>query len=309
VRAAFIGCVAALAVATAWADTRDDAVALITDCSAKTPRGTTGLDALEQACPGLGRSLDAAGLGPLLTDASGERLTPATLSAALALLGPRPDAGTLRPDPVALGPVLKELEPRPAPASWWQRLREWLHAHLFPAASDSGTSWFGDWLRNVTVPEALSRVLLIALLVTIVAGALLVVYRELRAYGVFDRGQREARAAGAGVGGDGGSSAPTLASVLAAPAGARGALLFELLLRALAASGRVSGSRQRTHRELRREPPFADAAERARFAALAAVAEEQLFAATPVALERLAAALAGGAALYESLRPGGGARP
>ena len=77
--------------------------------------------------------------------------------------------------------------------------------------------------------------------------------------------------------------------------------MFSLVLQALADAGRLGAVRDRTHRELRREPPYADANERERFARLAEIAEEQLFAPTPVAAERISRALEDGEALIAAL--------
>ena len=142
-----------------------------------------------------------------------------------------------------------------------------------------------------------------ALKVLVVCGALAIIVRELRASGFFRARTRlqptTARTS---------SSAPWqdvhgLAAVEAAPFGVRAALLFQLILRRLAETGRLRAGRSLTHRELRLRPPFADANDGARFARIATVAEEQLFAGSPVAAERVAAALEDGLALYSTLEP------
>lgn len=297
-RAALFGLVILLAVpADAGAGPRE----VVTECTGHVAEDTTGLEALEQACPRLADALEALGVRPLITAASRKTLGRDGLERAVALVRGRP-AAPAGPRIEALAPILKTLAAPAPPTSWWDRFKQWLRERLGrPAdASFKMPAWLKAWLDGLTPSQAFVEVLLVASLIAVIAGAVAIVVNELRAAGLV---RRRPRAAG------GTRPAPTeiraavsLADVEAAPMSERAALLFRLLLAVLADAGRVRAARARTHRELCGEVLLPDAGERGRFARLAGAAEAQLFGPAPLPAAELEPALADGTALYVAIR-------
>ena len=299
-RAARLASVAALALAAgAGAEPRE----VIDDCARNAPESAVGLAALEAACPGLGAALGDIGVAALLSEASRKQLTAATLAAAVNAGTATPSADAKRPGTASLAPILQSLVERNVEPSWWERLKDWLRRHLIGDASSPAPDWLRNWLLNATPSQRILAVIFNALKVLVVCGALAIIVRELRASGLLRARARphfpKLRTSSSSRSQD----LQGLAAVEAAPVGVRAALLFQLILRRLAETGRLRAGRSLTHRELRLRPPFADANDGARFARIATVAEEQLFAGSPVAAERVAAALEDGLALYSTLEP------
>lgn len=298
-RAACLALTAAFALASvAAAGPRE----IIAACVEEAPASAVGLAALEAACPGLTAALDDLGVAALLPEESRKQLTATTLEDAVTpgtAIAP-PDAKL--PGTSSLGPILKALVSKDLDKSWWERFKDWLRRHLIGESSSSVPDWLKTWLLKLTPPQRLFEVLFFALAVAVVFSAIAVIVRELRASGMFRTRARRV-ALGSRVPMAASDAVDSLEALEAAPAGLRAALLFQLIVRRLTASGRLRAGRSLTHRELRRQPPFADGADGARFARIASVAEEQLFAASPVAADRLDAALEDGVALYSSLEP------
>jgi len=281
-----------LLAAPALADSTD----AIRECG-RHAQHRSGLAALEEACPELGPALDASGLRELLTPKSRDELTLGGLAAALAALDAARAAPARVPDTASLAPVLKDLGVKPGPATWWDRFKAWLRGLLGSPKSSRVPAWLASWLRNLSVPQIVLRVLMIGLLTAIVVAAVVLIVLEGRQLGGRWRPAPSPLRA---------SPLPaarplTLADVESAPPDRRARTLFQVLAQAFARSGRVSAERTRTHRELRRAVAAARPADAERFDRLAAAAEEELFGSGPVPSERLAQALADGGELYEEL--------
>jgi len=260
---------------------------------------TTGIKDLEAACPGLGAALDELGVGPLLSPSAQKGLTRESLTRLVELATPRPAGTRAELHRESLERILPTLQRAAEAPSWWSRLKAWLRSLMGGKPNEPGSSWLEKWLTGWTIPEAVASVLFFTLAGLVIALALGIIVNELRAAGVF--GGRPAAARGSPD--EAGALFPvrSLADVAGAPLERRAALMFELLVNRLSASGRLGAVRDRTHREIRSLAPFAGAADGERFGRLAAVAEEQLFSSRAVDAVRVQAALTDGEALIGAL--------
>ncbi len=266
-------------------------------CAREAVDGTKGLQALENACPALGSALDELGITPLLSKATRENMTPAMLADAADLASAHVARGI--PDVQNLRPILSALATQTVDRGWWARFLDWLRSHLGSQAPAHAPEWLTRLLSAINFNQDTLLVVIYGLIVVVIGAAGWIIYRELQAAGVLQRrAGRAARADGSAASAD---AAPmTLGDLARLPAGERIGALFRLVVEALEAPG-DSGARARTHRQWRDTLRLPDPESARRFSALAGVAEEQLYAPTPVPAARLEAAIADGVALYGSL--------
>lgn len=260
---------------------------------------TTGLDDLEEACPGLSAALEALGVGAFLPDATRDNLTRHGIERAIALASPRPSRAIAPLPRASLDRALSSLKTERPPDSWWERFKAWLRRLFLGGNTEPGSDWLARWLSRWSVSEVVAKTVFYTLAALLIAIAIGIVVNELRASGVFGPAERGARRRLPGSAER--AESLTLDAVAAAPLERRAALLFELLVQRLGDRGRLRRGRELTHRELRAAAPFRDAADGERFAHLAATAEAQLFAPTPPPGERVERALVDGEALLRAL--------
>jgi hypothetical protein len=272
---------------------------------------TSGITALEAACPGLETALLEAGLLSNLPSRWRESLN-ATALADLGLLERRyqsppaaqaPNAGGLQ----AILDQLASEQARPD-KSWWDTAKEWLQS-WFMSPGTASTSWFDRFAERLSQSMDLIKALTYLLLVIVVIGAVAFVVNELRIAGVLSR-RRQPRRAGDVV----------AATRIAAPEPAAGDLdsaaladqpgiLLRLLVARLVASGVLSGERSLTHGELVAHAAFSDPDNRQRFARVSQLAERTVYGYGPADGEQIRTVVAAGRSLLQQLLAPGSARP
>ena len=257
---------------------------------------------LLQRCPRLAAVIGELSLGAQLPSHWRTDLDPDSL-AALARLEHRylAAAPSAAPSLSTLPAVLRSLQAPAMPLSWWQRWRDRVRRWL-QGSGDPDAAWLGDWLSRLSIPRLLQQLLFYATTAAVLALAGWTVLQELRAAGVLgatraSRTELAPLAAGA---------PPVDAAALdpldveRAPATQRGVLLMRLLVQALRHTGRLSGERALTYRELAALPLFAEALQRERFTRVALLAEQQRYGTSPTP-ELASEVLADGRLLYRQL--------
>lgn len=246
--------------------------AVVRSCARGTPVATTGLGALQDACPELKDALAALGLSDALAEGSAEKITPDSLQTLLAL-----QRASLRaaPDVARLEPVLRELREPPKTPTAWERLKQWLQRFFDRGSGPGRLPWLERWLDLLSPGQLALKIVGYALMALVVGAAVFIVVREIRASNW--RLARGTRRRGPAVPDDDGGDASADRDVLqrASPA-ERPRLLFRLVAARLAAAGRVPAARSLTHRELRTQARL-QADEQQTWAALAELAERQVY--------------------------------
>jgi len=234
------------------------------ECSDRMQPGHARGKKLAEQCPNLDATLEALGLSRLLDTEQRERLNSQAIDDLVALSSQysaaRPAVG---PSVSTLTAIAEQVNGRKAaaPLGWWDRLKAWVKDWLSRPGT-SGKSWFDEWLRRMADSTALLNAILYVCMGTVIAGALLVVFIEMRAAGVLRR--KEARL---GAGGPHASSTETLPG---AAAEARGGVPRLLGLR-------LQFERTLTHRELIARSIFDTPEQRGAFAQVSQAAEALLY--------------------------------
>jgi hypothetical protein len=298
------------ALATAAAPTAAPAAAVpaaadvVTACAHTLPASAKGLAMLEAACPGLQQALTQLGVRPLLLQSSRNNLRADALLDLLTLTGA--DQGVRHaPRLTTLGPILHALAPKPSPPSWWDLFKLWLQRVFGGSPAPDSSHWLTLWLAKLTPSQSVLNALLGVLLLLLVAGAVMVVVRELRAAGVLSRRQRQSQHAPRLLP-QTLSEPRTLAQVQAAPAAQQATLMFRLLVETLVAHHRLPDDRSLTHRELALRARIDQPAQRQSWVSVCSLAERQLLAATAPASPDQGRILRDGEALYGALQAASG---
>jgi hypothetical protein len=189
---------------------------------------------------------------------------------------------------------------QPAPASWWERFKAWVHGILAARPATDTNGWLARLLGTTQLSERLTRLIMVAVGAVLIAVAAAIVINELRLAGwLRPRGRT-----GPGHAVDADAAPPgsdDLGRIEAAAAEARPRLLLELIARRLYEQGRLPPARALTVQELLRAARLAEAADRERLRVLAAASERLRFSDSVPGPEALGAALAGGRALLTGL--------
>lgn len=245
------------------------------DCLQRASPGLRGIEALRAACPEIGPAMEQLGLGALLPEDWKARIS-ARGVADLTALADRYTQTTARalPSPIRLQAIARLLEPPPASATWWERLRSWLASHL-----DFDRNRWPDWLRSLTGWRSGAVFFFYGSICLLVIAAVAVVVIELRAAGVSGAWRRRARSQRRPIREDAGAGEPSpgLIDVDAAAEHLRPALLLRLLVTALTRAHRLEREAVMTCRELIAAARFDNAAEREIFARVALLAEQGLY--------------------------------
>jgi hypothetical protein len=290
----------ALATAAAPAAADPAAVDVVAACAHTLPAGAKGLAMLEAACPGLQQALTQLGVRPLLLESSRNNLRADSLLELLTLASA--DQGATRaPRLTTLGPILRALASRPLPPSWWDRFRLWVQRVFGDIQTGDSSHWLAMWLAKLRHSQRMLNALLGALLLLVVAGAVVVLVRELRAAGVLSRRQRQSQHAPTLLA-ETLSEPWTLAQVHAAPAAQQATLMFRLLLQTLVTHHRLPDDRSLTHRELAARARIEQDAQRRCWISVCSLAERQLLAATAPAGPDQGRIVQDGEALYGALQ-------
>ena len=175
--------------------------------------------------------------------------------------------------------IVQEIETTQAARemSLWEKFKAWLERVLKRKSGQQQSNWLADWLEKHKPSEEVMTRIGYGLLVLLVAGALWIVYSELRAAGLLGAAARRRRAA----------PLEARATAAARPATSledagdeeQPALLIALLLEQLRRLGRIQDRLSMTHRELASAAKFDSPDDRETFKTLVAVAEKLRYAA------------------------------
>jgi hypothetical protein len=239
-----------------------------------------GLESFQARCPELKGALAELGLSGQLGVNWQSRLTTRSLEGIVALADRyQGQPAGAAPDVAALAAAMQSLEMHQHPDSWWQRFKTWLSSWLrSPEVRSRDNGWLQRLLARIDVPPALARAIGYVSVGLLLAFALYVLLRELRLSGMLARGpQRRLRPL---------PTTPRLleretpldpAQLQALPAWQQPAAVLRLLVQVLHRTGRLSGERALTHRELIERARLDETAQRERFQRVARLAERQVY--------------------------------
>jgi hypothetical protein len=283
-----------------------DAIAAIDGCIARLDAGLdVGFARIAERCPDLAPSLVASPAAPWLPsdwDKPGNELSAAGLAELRTLLTREPAALSARAPRVArVGAVLAQLAAGDhRERGWWARFKQWLREVLARRVPEEDSGWLERLMGNISLPQAVLRVITLSCLVVVMALAATLVINELRIAGLFGRSRR--RAAAASSHGAGGNLQLTLPQIERAAPAEQPRLLLELIIALLRAQDRLPPPQALTVHELNRAARLPQA-DRERLGALTAACERVRFGRRDVAPAALAAALARGRELLAALEP------
>jgi len=285
-----------------------DALAVIDDCVAKLDRELdVGYARIAARCPDLTAALGQGSWTAWLPadwNRADNQLSAGSLSELRTLLARASAPAVSRrtpPRPERVGAALAELaRSAPVGASWWQRLRDWLHT-IVTTRAPTDNRWLVRWLEQNKLSSSAAQLIVWGALTLVVALAAGIVLNELRLAGLLGlRGRRrEMRAAHLA----GPSRAFALAEIERAAPEAQPALLLELIALRLAEQERLPPARALTARELERRARLPDESGRIRLVELVRVCERVRFSGEQVSAASLAAALRSGRMLLAALEP------
>ena len=278
----------------------------IASCIVEADDDVMGLEALESVCPGLDHALAESGYAGFISEEESDSLTRLGLLDLQTIVDryrSAPGGSAGRADPAKLGPILSQLEQEQVsdqPLSLLDRFKRWLNG-LMGRAEQERESWFSRWLRDVDVPEKVTRSIVYVAIGLILLIALVVVVNELRAAGILRRrGKRSGAAAESHVAAASAAHA-TLADLERVPLGDRPSLLLRVLVDSLVSTGRLRTERSLTHGELVRRAAFDATDQRTSFNRVAALSERILYGNANVAADEIDAVVQAGRALNEQL--------
>lgn len=242
-------------------------------------------------CPDLYWMIDRSPFAVMLPEDWGERATRRKLQRLRALMMAEGVQAPRRVDPAGVSRILEQVETTQAvrEMSLWARFKAWLEKILNRKAGKQESSWLSDWLKENRPSEQVMARIGYGLLGLLVAGALWIVYSELRAAGMLRRWSRRRRSAAADARGE--SAARRPASLASASDEEQPALLIALLLEQLRRLGRIQDRLSMTHRELASAAKFDSPDDRRTFSSLVAVAEKLRYAASAPAQVQLRQAI------------------
>lgn len=242
-------------------------------------------------CPDLYWMIDRSSFAVMLPEDWGEYATRRKLQRLRALMMAEAVQAPRRVDPAGVSGIVEEIETTQAARemSLWEKFKAWLEKILNRKSGRKESSWLSDWLKEHKPSEEVMTRIGYGLLVLLVAGALWIVYSELRAAGMLGRWSRQRRAAAADAGLGSAARRPT--SLANAGDEEQPALLIALLLEQLRRLGRIQDRLSMTHRELASAAKFDSPDDRAIFSSLVAVAEKLRYAAIAPARVQLRQAI------------------
>jgi hypothetical protein len=274
------------AIAWLWsapclADQKADIDYLSGCLSGLSAREKPGLENLKPRCPELEHTLQQAGLTDQLPAGWEQRLRRSGLREITETLQRyQGEPQSMVPDVSAVGAIVQGLrtEHKQPPKTWWQRLGEWLR-ELLTRRSNSGAGLLTRALDRLAdaMTDRVRAVLFYSCVALVVLFVGFIVWREVKAAGIGRRAApRKARGAGA-LPPAATADQPGLVALDGIPLSERPALLLRLLVQALERSGRLTGDRTLTHRELIARAGFDGADQRRRFASISLRAEQQVY--------------------------------
>lgn len=207
---------------------------------------------LGDVCPNLVEALDHNVWGQMLVDDSAGDLLPNEFVVLVNLADSYESAPGRAPiSTAALDAAVAQVETGvlPPPPSFWDRVMQWLQER-FGSDETQSPGWLEQWLKGLSVPERVTRYIVVALAVLLAAATAAVVLNELRAVGAFGKAAaRRVRSGGLDVPLAGPGGRPrNLADVRRAASALQPALLLSLIVERLKSRAPLRDSL--THREL-----------------------------------------------------------
>jgi hypothetical protein len=255
---------------------------ILSTCAQIEESDHTGLDALEQDCPGLRHALYELGYLDMLPQASLDQLTiwnVQDLEAIAARYREPPAASSI--DPAALEGVLDSLRGQSAqqPQSLWERFRAWLR-DIFnrQAQQEESPSWLSRWLDDFTLSERLADIIFWSVVALVIALAIGVIVNELRAAGILRRRSSKAQAADSAPAPLAVAAIPRIEDLDRVPRADRPSLILRVLIATLQQTGRLTSAKSLTHREVTSRAAFDGADQHETFQRIALLAEATLYA-------------------------------
>jgi hypothetical protein len=286
----------------------DDALAVIDECVAKLdPELDVGYARVAARCPDLTAVLtESPWMAWLPADWNrpDNQLSARGLSELRTLLARAGAPAVSRrppPRPERLSAALAEVtRGEPAGTSWWQRLRDWLHA-IMTTRAPTDNRWLVRWLEHIKLSSSAAQLIVWGALIVVIALAVGIVLNELRLAGLL--GARGRRPGARTLQRDGRSQGLALAQVDQAALERQPGLLLELIAQTLAAQARLPPARALTARELEQRARLPDESVRPHLAELVRVSECVRFSAGQVSAASLTAASRSGRVLLAALAP------
>ena len=242
-------------------------------------------------CPDLYSAIDRSPFAVLLPADWGEHATPRKIQRLRALMMAEVVQPAHRLDPAGVPGIVEEIETTQAARemSLWEKFKAWLEKILKRDAGKKESNWLSDWLKEHKPSEVVMARIGYGLLVLLVAGALWIVYSELRAAGMLGSWSRRRKSAAADA--LAGSAARPAKSLANAGDEEQPALLIALLLEQMRRLGRIQDRLSMTHRELASAAHFDSPDDRETFSSLVTVAEKLRYAAMAPAKAQLRQAI------------------
>ena len=238
-------------------------------------------------CPELYSAIERNPFAVMLPADWGDHATPRKLQRLRALMIAPAVQPARRLETGGVSGIVQEVETTQAgrEMSLWEKFKAWLEKILKRQGGKEKSSWLSDWLKEHKPSEAVMERIGYGLLILLVAGALWIVYSELRAAGMLGRWSRRRRDAPT----DTRAASPARPATTLANAGDEElpALLIALLLEQLRHLGRIQDRLSMTHRELASAAKFDSSDDRETFGSLVAVAEKLRYAAIAPAQAQL----------------------
>ncbi|MGH8206225.1 MAG: hypothetical protein ACRETK_05555 [Steroidobacteraceae bacterium] len=257
-------------------------------------------DDLILRCPQIVPAISRLGLGDQLGAHWQRDLTRGELQGLVRLVqryraGPPSAAPAL----AALPGVLRRLREPPTAHSWWQDFKARLRRLLMQQGA-AGSDWLARLLPML--PQTVLRAILYGTAASVVALAVWIILRELKALGSPFRG-RQRRGGAAPLASDRAAAARLLSlrDVEAAPMTERSIVLVRLLVQALRQAGKLVGDHTLTYRELGEHGSFDTLEQRGRFVRLALLAERDRYGVGAMAAEQWQTVSSEGRALHAEI--------
>jgi hypothetical protein len=249
----------------------------VRQCADSASPSLNGVKALAAVCPGLEEALASTGFDKLLVEGWQQKINSHALADLSGLAQQYSRTQWRAPDTASLSKALESLQERaPQSSSWWQSIKTWLKNWL--SRSDSSlASWLNRlldrWSAQSDVSVTFLKIVIYFVTALVVIAAVVIVVREIRAFGEGRRARRGVQANA--------SNAITAGGDLELALVPRSADALAVLLRALVKRllqlGRLRADRSLTHRELVMRSLFDSDEQRAAFAAVAHGAESNFY--------------------------------
>jgi hypothetical protein len=269
-------------VAQTAADAGSAAWETLTECSKRAESEATGLDELDDECPGLRHALYELGYLDMLSQSTLDEFTLWHVKDLQQIAARyRDPISASAADPAALESELDSLQRQSAqqPQSAWQRFLAWLREIFKQQAQqeDTSPSWLSQWFNDFTLSEQLQDILFWSVVALVIGLAFSVVVNELRAAGVLRKRAGKVTAEEPGASPLAVTAIPRIEDLERVPRADRPSFLLRVLIATLQQTGRLASAKSLTHREVTSRATFDGTEQLESFQKIARVAEGALY--------------------------------